>query len=63
MALFDRVLEEGGVFHLWGHSWELEQTGQWARLEEVLRHLGQYTGQATALTNGQVCQAVAGSAG
>jgi len=49
------ALKRGGVFHLWGHSWELEHTGQWQRLEEVLRILSQFTDQAPALTNAQVC--------
>jgi len=56
-SLLERVLTHGGVFHLWGHSWEVEQTRQWQRLEEVLRFLGQFTSQAPALTNWQVCQA------
>ncbi len=56
-SLLEHALRRGGVFHLWGHSWELEQAGQWQRLEEVLRFLGQFTGQAPALTNWQVCQA------
>ncbi len=56
-SLMGRALGRGGVFHLWGHSWELQQTGQWQRLEEVLRFLGQFTSQAAALTNGQICRA------
>jgi hypothetical protein len=56
-SLMSVVLQRGGVFHLWGHSWELEETGQWQRLEEVLRFLSQFTSQATPLTNGQICQA------
>ncbi|HVS40203.1 MAG TPA: polysaccharide deacetylase family protein [Gemmataceae bacterium] len=59
-SLLNRVLECGGVFHLWGHSWELEQTGQWRRLEEVLRFLGEFTGEAPARTNGEVCRAADG---
>jgi peptidoglycan/xylan/chitin deacetylase (PgdA/CDA1 family) len=63
-ALLHRVLKRGGVFHLWGHSWEVEQTGQWQQLEEVLRYLGQHTQQADVLTNGQLCQpAQAGAVG
>jgi hypothetical protein len=50
-----RAIERGGVFHLWGHSWELERTGQWQRLEEVLRFMGRFTAEAPALTNGEVC--------
>jgi peptidoglycan/xylan/chitin deacetylase (PgdA/CDA1 family) len=57
-SLLRRALACGGVFHVWGHSWELQQTGQWNRLEEVLRFMSQFTSQAPALTNGQVCQRV-----
>lgn len=56
-SLATRVVEHGGVFHLWGHSWELEQNSQWQRLEEVLRLLGQVAAGASALSNGQVCRA------
>jgi hypothetical protein len=59
-SLVGAALRRGGVFHLWGHSWELEETGQWQRLEEVLRFLADHTPRAAALTNGQVCQALDG---
>ena len=54
-SLFFQALKRGGVFHLWGHSWELEETGQWQRLKEVLRFLSELTSQAVALSNSQVC--------
>jgi hypothetical protein len=54
-SLLGQALKRGGVFHLWGHSWELEETGQWQRLEEVLRFMSQFTSQAAALSNSQVC--------
>lgn len=44
IALFDRVLEEGGVFHLWGHSWEVEAHGDWERLEEVFDYIANRPG-------------------
>jgi len=40
VALFDRVKERGGVFHLWGHSWEIDQRGEWERLKHVLDYVG-----------------------
>jgi|tagenome__1003787_1003787.scaffolds.fasta_scaffold20653696_2 peptidoglycan-N-acetylglucosamine deacetylase len=46
----------GGVFHLWGHSWELQNTDQWQRLEEVLRLMAGVGSKATAVTNGQLCE-------
>ncbi|TMQ07221.1 MAG: hypothetical protein E6J90_43930 [Deltaproteobacteria bacterium] len=30
----------GGVFHLWGHSWELEAHGLWGALDRFLRLAG-----------------------
>ena len=37
----------GGVWHLWGHSWEIEKYGQWSQLEQVFEHI-------TTITNVQV---------
>ncbi len=57
-SLLRRALAHGGVFHLWGHSWELEKTGQWRRLDDVLRLVGDVAKQAVSLTNGQICRQV-----
>jgi len=54
--LLDRAIATGGVFHLWGHSWEVEETQQWVQLEQVLSMLGQAVREAPCLTNGQICQ-------
>jgi len=37
LRMLDRVATRGGVFHLWGHSWEVDRLGLWDELEEVLR--------------------------
>ena len=37
--LFDRVLSEGGVWHLVGHSWEIERMGLWDQLREMLDYV------------------------
>jgi len=37
--LFDSVLEKGGVWHLFGHSWEIEQLGIWDDLREILDYV------------------------
>jgi hypothetical protein len=55
-SLLRQAVEDGGVFHLWGHSWELQQTGQWQRLDQVLGMMGEFARQALLLTNGQICQ-------
>ncbi|MGA2500709.1 MAG: polysaccharide deacetylase family protein [Tepidisphaeraceae bacterium] len=53
-TLARRVMEQGGVFHLWGHSWEIEATHQWHELEVVLRMLSSLMPNATRLSNGQL---------
>jgi len=40
-SLFDRVLNEGGVWHLSGHSWEIERLGIWDALCELLDYVCQ----------------------
>ena len=36
-SALDYVCRKGGVFHLWGHSWEFERFGGWGALDEFLR--------------------------
>jgi peptidoglycan-N-acetylglucosamine deacetylase len=36
---FQRCLETGGVYHLWGNSGEIEARGDWDRLRRVLEHI------------------------
>ena len=36
---FNLSLAQGGVYHLWGHSWEVDARGDWRRLERVLDHI------------------------
>jgi len=35
----DHIVKEGGIFHLWGHSREIESFGQWGRLEAFLKRI------------------------
>jgi len=37
--LFDRALARGGVYHLWGHAWEVEKKNEWKKLEELLTYI------------------------
>jgi peptidoglycan/xylan/chitin deacetylase (PgdA/CDA1 family) len=56
-SLLGHVQSWGGVFHLWGHSWELRDSDQWQRLGDVLRLMRDLRGPAIALTNGQIYRA------
>ena len=31
------TMGDGDCFHLWGHSWEIEEQGLWQKLEDVLK--------------------------
>jgi hypothetical protein len=52
------VVKEGGVFHLWGHSWELDQEGLWPQLDRVLGIMGELKSFAPPVTNSAVCAQV-----
>ncbi len=52
-AMFDRALSEGGVFHLWGHSWEVDKLGFWEKLEDVLKYISDRKG-VQYVTNGEL---------
>jgi peptidoglycan/xylan/chitin deacetylase (PgdA/CDA1 family) len=53
MRFFDQVLENGGVYHLWGHSWEVDQRNDWSALERVLSYISGRPGVKYAV-NGAV---------
>jgi peptidoglycan/xylan/chitin deacetylase (PgdA/CDA1 family) len=48
----DRVTARGGVFHLWGHSWEIEEYQLWDRLEQIFSMIAARKRQFRAVTNG-----------
>ncbi|QGM44435.1 polysaccharide deacetylase family protein [Methylocystis heyeri] len=52
------AVREGGVFHLWGHSWEIQKNEQWRRLELVLQALSEAASSSKPVTNGQLCEFV-----
>lgn len=50
--LFERALKKGDVYHLWGHSWEIEKYGLWLELEDVLKYISNRN-DCLYLTNGE----------
>ena len=38
-GLFDKIYQNGGIFHLWGHSWEIENLNMWQDLESVFKYI------------------------
>lgn len=38
-AMTSKCERDNGVFHLWGHSWEIDAMGAWPKLAETLDHI------------------------
>jgi peptidoglycan-N-acetylglucosamine deacetylase len=55
--LFREVLDNGGIWHLYGHSWELEELGLWEQLDELLYYVSNRPGIIYA-SNSQVLDLV-----
>ncbi len=58
--LFDSALETGGMWHMYGHSHEIEQLGLWHELEEILDYVGNRE-QVTYIPNGDLISLLAAS--
>lgn len=37
--LFDKVIENGGRFEIWGHGWEIEKYNMWEFVEDFLAYM------------------------
>ena len=48
----EHILAHGGLLHIWGHSWELEERHLWADLEDALRTVAHAPG-VSFVTNAQ----------
>lgn len=51
--LFDSILDRGGIWHLWGHAWEIELHRDWDKLARVLRYVSGRE-QVSYVTNGEI---------
>jgi peptidoglycan-N-acetylglucosamine deacetylase len=50
--LLEHILAHGGLLHIWGHSWEIEERHLWADLEDSLRCIANAR-EARYVTNAQ----------
>lgn len=57
-ALVAAALEQGGVFHLWGHTWEIEEFGLWPVVEQVFTIMRAERGRYRGVTNQELCKEV-----
>jgi hypothetical protein len=54
---FDYVEKYGGVYHLWGHSWVIEKSNDWEKIERVLSFMSKKI-NAKYLTNYETFKAI-----
>ena len=55
--VFDLALRKGGVYHLWGHSWEFEEKSEWSKLEKVFSHISRRE-DVQYMTNAEIFRSV-----
>ena len=60
-SLFDAVRGRNGVFHLWGHAWEIEKYGMWKPFERLLARIAA-SGNVRFVTNGELLERIHGTA-
>jgi len=59
--MFDDAVREGGIWHLYGHSWELEELGLWDQLRELFSYVANRPGVIYA-TNSKALERAAEAA-
>jgi peptidoglycan-N-acetylglucosamine deacetylase len=50
------AIRRSGVFHLWGHSWEIDKFNLWPRLEHVFQKMAEVKNSARSADNSEVCE-------
>ena len=60
-AGLDYVCRKGGMFHLWGHSWELGHFDGWPMLESFLRYAADRVPRESRVTNSELVEAMTGA--
>ncbi len=43
-AYINEIMKHNGCFHLWGHSWEIEEYSLWKKLEGIFKIISNITG-------------------
>ena len=54
IGMLEDIKRTSGVFHLWGHSWELEEMGLWSALESTLQRITDRQGFRAIINSGLV---------
>lgn len=55
-SLLSHTIARGGVLHLWGHSWEIEEHGAWAALQFMLARIDERRESLVLGPNSALCR-------
>ena len=58
ISILESARKRGGVFHLWGHSSEIQECGEWEGLERVFSMMRESRRDALCVTNSELCDYV-----
>jgi hypothetical protein len=59
-ALFEETRKSGGIFHLWGHSWEIDVHDDWSRLQAIFEEMASHD-DVVFVTNGELADRLGAS--
>lgn len=54
IALFDHARAQKALFHLWGHSWEIDALDAWPAIDRFLAYVAEHVARQNRLTNRQL---------
>ena len=54
------VAENGGIWHLWGHSWEVAENNDWEKLERIFQMVRSLSKEIKRMDNSQLLTMYAG---
>jgi peptidoglycan/xylan/chitin deacetylase (PgdA/CDA1 family) len=55
-SLLDYAIARGGVLHVWGHGWEIEENGDWDLLAGILARLAERKHEVRLASNAALCE-------
>ena len=58
-STFDRILRDGGIWHLYGHPWEIQKLGLWSQLGEMFAYVS-HRSDVLYVTNGRLVEMMKG---
>ena len=53
--LLAHAIARGGVLHVWGHGWEIEECGAWNVLDSILQCLAERRNEVRLVSNAGLC--------